>query len=108
MNRGVRAVMFTTPVMVYPVTEKDSSGDRTTLPPFELRGYVYDKVVITPNKYGEQEISSRQIYLAGADISGIESSYLISCLGSDKAKIIHREEFRGRAGRTLIGVIYIA
>jgi hypothetical protein len=99
--------MFTTPVIVYPVTEADSVGDRENLAPYEVLGYVYDEVVIVENERGEKEVSKRQVYLSLDDISAIKSTYKITTLDSINQKIIRRQEYRGRRSQTLIGVLYL-
>jgi hypothetical protein len=107
MNSRIQAVMFTTPVTVFPTGNKDSAGDRVAEDSFETCGYVYDDTVIVTNDLGEKEVSTRQIYLPLTEISRIKSTYRVSCLDSVMSKIIRRQEYRGRHSRTLIGVLYI-
>ena len=107
MNSRIQAVMFTTPVTVFPTGNKDSAGDRVTEDSFETFGYVCDDTVVVTNDLGEKEVSTRQIYLPLTEISRIKSTYRVSCLDSVMSKIIRRQEYRGRHSRTLIGVLYI-
>lgn len=107
MNSRIQAVMFTTPVTVFPTGNKDSAGDRVMDDSFETFGYVYDDTVVVTNDLGEKEVSTRQIYLPLTEISRIKSTYQVSCLDSVMSKIIRRQEYRGRHSRTLIGVLYI-
>jgi hypothetical protein len=107
MNSRIQAVMFTTPVTVFPTGNKDSAGDRVAEDSFETFGYVYDDTVVVTNDLGEKEVSTRQIYLPLNVVSSIKTSYVVSCLDSVKAKIIKRQEYRGRRSRTLIGVLYL-
>lgn len=107
MNSRIQAVMFTTPVTVFPTGNKDSAGDRVTEDSFETFGYVCDDTVVVTNDLGEKEVSTRQIYLPLTEISRIKSTYQVSCLDSVMSKIIRRQEYRGRHSRTLIGVLYI-
>lgn len=109
MNSRIQAVMFTTPVTVFPTGNKDSAGDRDAVAKdsFETFGYVYDDTVVVTNDLGEKEVSTRQIYLPLTEISRIKSTYQVSCLDSVMSKIIRRQEYRGRHSRTLIGVLYI-
>jgi hypothetical protein len=107
MNKYIKSAMFTIPVTVYPVGNKDSVGDREVGTPYEILGYVYDEDVVLTNYLGEKELSTRQVYLPEDDITDIPGTYLISCLDNHKSHIIKRQEFRGRHGKTLIGVLYL-
>ena len=107
MNSRIRTILFTTLVTVFSTDAKDSVGDRVVAEPFSLLGYVYDDTVVIQNEQGGKEVSSRQIYLPEGDIARIKSTYQVSCLDSVKAKIIRRQEFRGRHNKTLIGVLFI-
>lgn len=99
--------MFVTPVVVYPVGNKDSSGDRMIEEPFTLYGYVYDENQVVTNNMGEKEISTRQIYLPKEEITKVDSTSLVSCLTTKKSRIIIRQEYRGRHGKTYMGVLYL-
>lgn len=107
MNKRIIDLMFTTPVTVYPTGNKDSAGDRVDTEPSVVHGYVFDETVVVTNDLGEKEVSTRQIYLPLNVVSSIKTSYVVSCLDSVKAKIIKRQEYRGRRSRTLIGVLYL-
>lgn len=107
MNKRIIDLMFTTPVTVYPTESKDSVGDRVDVTPYEVHAYVYDETVVVTNTLGEKEVSTRQVYLPLALVSSIKTSYRVSCLDSVKARIIKRQEYRGRHSRTLIGVLYL-
>lgn len=108
MTDRIRRVMFTIPVTIFSVGNIDSAGDRSTDTSFDTFGYVYDDIVVITNDQGEKEISTRQIYLPLSEVSQIKSTYLVSCLDSVRAKIIRRQEYRGKHGTTLIGVLYIS
>lgn len=107
MNNRIIDLMFTTPITVYPTENKDSAGDRVERAPINIHGYVYDETIVITNDLGEKEVSTRQIYLPLDVVSSIKTSYRVSCLDSDKARIIKRQEYRGRRSRTLIGVLYL-
>lgn len=107
MNSRIIDLMFTTPVTIYPTASKDSAGDRVESTPYSIHGYVYDEIVVVNNELGEKEVSTRQIYLPLNLVSSIKTSYVVDCLDSVKARIIKRQEYRGRRSRTLIGVLYL-
>lgn len=107
INPKIKSMMFTTPVTVFSVGRKDSAGDRLEQESFTTYGYIYDEMKMVTNQLGEQELSTRQIYLPEDSIVRIEGTSLITCLDSEKARIIQREEYRGRDSQTLIGVIYL-
>lgn len=107
MNSHIRTMMFSTPVTIFPVSAADSVGDVVELPSFETAAYVYDESKVILNAFGEKEISTRQVYLPLAEVSQIKSTYLVSCLDSVKARIVGRQEFRGRRNKTLLGVLYL-
>lgn len=107
MNKYVKARLFITPLTVFPVAKPDSMGDVATKAPINMFGYVVESEqnIIGPD--GVKVISTRQIYLADAQIDAVEDTYKVSCLTSVKARILKRTVFRGPGGKVLIGVLYI-
>lgn len=103
INKRLKKSLFVIPVTVYPQGNVDSSGDRVAGVPFTLLGYIVEELIVLDNV----DRSTRQIYLAEQEIDLVANTSSISCLSSNKVKILKKQVFYGRDGKILFGVIYI-
>lgn len=107
MNSAVRAKMFTTPLTVFEVGNKDSSGDRTIVSSLGLFGYITKEVKTVVNDLGAEEISTFQIYLAEDDIGKVKKKNEITCLEKIHSKIIKMQTFYLGGSALGLGVLYL-
>lgn len=99
--------LFTTPVTIHVQGKKDSLGDTTETSTQEFLCYPYEHRELVKNANGDEVVSNCQLYMRGTDIVQIDIHSLVSVLRYVQVPIISTENYKGREGADVIGVLYL-
>ena len=87
--------------------KKDSLGDTIEESEQTFLCYPYEKREIVINDRGDEVTSSCQLYMRGDDIVQIDIHSFVDVLRYKNSPIIAIENYRGREGANVIGVLYL-
>ena len=107
IRTDIYEALFTTPVTVHVQGKKDSLGDTTEESTQEFLCYPYEHRTLVTNNRGDEVVSNCQLYMRGADIVQIDIHSLVDVLSYTESPIITVENYKGRGGADVIGVLYL-
>jgi hypothetical protein len=112
MNRQIKKYMMTIPAVAYKQSPPDSRQEtRDVGEPVEFFCYVVDSVKVVMSKYGREEVSNFQMYVAGEDMAKLDASDLITCQHKVRQEPLKLDLFykpvRGRMAESEVGVVYL-
>lgn len=107
IRTDIYQALFTTPVTIHVQGKKDSLGDTSEESIQTFLCYPYEHRTQVINAQGDEVVSNCQLYLRGEDIVQIDIHSLVSVLQYSEVPIVTIENFKGRAGANVIGVVYL-
>lgn len=99
--------LFTTPVTLHVQGKKDSLGDTEDETIQEFLCYPYEHRTMVTNDKGDEVVSNCQLYMKGTDVVQIDIHSEVDVLTYKRSPIISIENYKGREGADVIGVLYL-